>query len=78
MKRYITLKELGVNIKAAREAAGLTPEKVGGAVGVSAECIRHAEAGKVELSIMQVVRVADVCGTTVGELLDEKQKEEAK
>lgn len=72
MKRYITLKELGVNIKAAREAAGLTPENVGGAVGVS------AEAGKVELSIMQVVRVADVCGTTVGELLDEKQKEEAK
>ena len=78
MKRYITLKELGVNIKAASEAAGLTPENVGGAVGVSAECIRHAEAGKVELSIMQVVRVADVCGTTVGELLDEKQKEEAK
>lgn len=78
MKRYITLKELCVNIKEAREAAGLTPEKVGGSVGVSAECIRHAEAGKVELSIMQVVRVADVCGTTVGELLDEKQKEEAK
>lgn len=60
---------LGDNIKAAREAAGLTQEELGAKIGVTGVTIMRYEKGQREPKIDVVTKIADVLGVTNGQLL---------
>ena len=57
-----------ISMRAAREAAGLTPEQVAVDLGRSAQSIRSWEAGRHAPTPMTLVRLAELLGVTAGDL----------
>lgn len=73
--------KVGKLIKEARTAAGLTQEKLGKKVGLSANDISQAERGEKELTQAQLKKIATACGVTQASLLNaakETMKKSAK
>ena len=62
---------LGQNIMRGRKALGLTQEQVAGELTVEPETISRFERGATLPSIPTLERIADILGTTMGELLAE-------
>lgn len=62
---------LGKNIMRGRKALGLTQEKVAVELSVEPETISRFERGATLPSIPTLERVAEILGTTMGELLEE-------
>lgn len=62
---------LGQNIMRGRKALGLTQEQVAGELKVEPETISRFERGATLPSIPTLERIADILGTTMGELLAE-------
>lgn len=62
--------KVGKLIKEARTAAGLTQEKLGRKVGLSANDISLAERGEKELTQAQLKKIATACGVTQASLLN--------
>lgn len=61
--------KVGKLIKEARTEAGLTQEKLGRKVGLSANDISLAERGEKELTQAQLKKIATACGVTQASLL---------
>jgi transcriptional regulator with XRE-family HTH domain len=61
---------LGENIRAARDAAGLSQEAVGRELGTDADYIRDIEKGRTEPSLTRFVQLARTLGIDPAELLD--------
>lgn len=55
--------EIGARVKAAREQARLTQEKLAESVGVSVQYISDLERGKVGASVQTIIRIASVLHT---------------
>lgn len=62
--------KVGKLIKEARTEAGLTQEKLGRKVGLSASDISLAERGEKELTQAQLKKIATACGVTQASLLN--------
>lgn len=62
--------KVGKLIKEARTEAGLTQEKLGKKVGLSANDISLAERGEKELTQAQLKKIATACGVTQASLLN--------
>lgn len=62
--------KVGKLIKEARTDAGLTQEKLGKKVGLSANDISLAERGEKELTQAQLKKIATACGVTQASLLN--------
>lgn len=62
--------KVGKVIKEARTEAGLTQEKLGRKVGLSAGDISLAERGEKELTQAQLKKIATACGVTQASLLN--------
>lgn len=62
----------GERLRKARVTAGVSPEQVAIAVGRSAFTIHGYELGRIEPPIHVLAKIATLCGTTVGDILDER------
>lgn len=62
--------ELGQRLRAAREAVGLSVSELGRRAGVSRRTVTEAEAGRANLSILKLGRLARVLRAPLGELCD--------
>jgi len=65
----LTHEALGNRLRAAREAAGLTQEEAAGALGVSRPTIAQMEAGKHKVTGLELVRLSELYGRPIAELL---------
>ena len=61
--------ELGKRVKAARQAAGLTQEKLAEIVGLSSGHCAHVERGTSKVSLSALVSIANALNTTPDNLL---------
>jgi transcriptional regulator with XRE-family HTH domain len=63
------LKEIGVRIRAARQAAGLSQEDAAHRAGIGAKRWQQLEYGNVNVTMRTLVRIAAACGTDFWRLL---------
>lgn len=66
-----------MRFKILREKLNLSQEEFAALLGVSQSCVAKWETGKCKPTADKLVKVADVLGCTVDELLREEKKEEA-
>lgn len=62
-------RQIGRNLRAAREAADLSQDELGGKLGVRGATIGRYESGEIKVSIEDLERIAAILGTTVDRLL---------
>ena len=68
-ERQIHSKEIGVRIRALRQAAGITQEKLAELVDLSTPYISHIENGKKRASVDTLLHISDALNTTFDFLL---------
>lgn len=67
--------ELGRRLRRARLAAELTQEQVGALVGLSRTSVTNIEAGRQQIPLHLLVRLANAVGVSASELLPEDEDE---
>ena len=65
-----TQKVLAANVKALRQAAGISQEELGLRMGADQSYVSHVEAGKFNLTLLSLSEIAHALGVSVKELLD--------
>ena len=67
----MTTQDLGARIRAARQAAGLSQEKLAERLGLTRQAVTKWETGQSAPSTENLLRLAEVLGVPVSTLLDE-------
>ena len=68
--RYIkSSKELGINLKLARQKANITQSTASLAVGLNRSCIAYYELGKNLPTIFTIIKLAEIYKTNLYELI---------
>jgi len=62
---------LGQRIRAARQAAGLSQEKLAEMVGLTSQHISHTEVASTKISLPALVKIANALNTSVDKLLSD-------
>jgi len=69
-----TLKSLGLSIRSLREQQGLSVQQLAKRSRLSTRFITELQAGRANISVLRLMRVAEVLGKTAGALLSEAEK----
>ena len=64
------LQRLGMRIKVARTAAKMTQDDLAVAAGIDRTYVSRVERGEHNVTVLTLIRLADVLGVPAGELLD--------
>jgi len=64
-----TQKVLAANVKALRQAAGISQEELGLKMGADQSYVSHVEAGKFNLTLLSLSEIAWALGVSVQQLL---------
>ena len=62
----------GINLKNAREKAGLTQASLAEKIGVTRPFVNQMERGTKEISLRNAILIAEICGCTLAELAGSK------
>ena len=65
----ITMQEVGKNMRYAREELGISVYKIEKDIGIKHENIYRYESGKVEPSIMQIIKLAEYYNISIEKLV---------
>lgn len=69
-----TLKSLGLSIRSLREQQGLSVQQLAKRSRLSTRFITELQAGRANISVLRLMRVAEALGKTAGALLSEAEK----
>ena len=74
-KKKSKLKNFGKNIQEARKRSRRTQKEIAKKLGISPQAYNRYETGKNEPGVFTAEQIANACGTTIKDLLEEKRNE---